>query len=297
MRLVATVLVWAAVMVVASACTPSAPEERPIIVGVGTTVEQQVLAALTVEALERAGMSAVVTPAGSDTVDLRDAAMAGRIDLYWDYTGAAWALGLGRPLGGDLADAEESHAVVREADEENGLSWLEPTRADATLALFVRASDAPEPPAANLSWLAGVLSSGDAPLCADADFLDRPAGYSALAREYSIAAERVDTVPADEERAVELVAAGRCFAGLATATSGAAAAAGLVATVDDQDLFPPFVVSPVARAEVLAIHPRLADALAPVTSKLTTEALAGLNAAVVAGADPYELAAGYLGAG
>ena len=66
------------------------------------------------------------------------------IDVYWDYTGAAWVLGMQGQV--PPADPEESYEQVRSADAEIGLEWLAPTTANATLALFVRAEDAvPEP--------------------------------------------------------------------------------------------------------------------------------------------------------
>lgn len=277
-----------ALVLVVAACTEEAtPAPDPVIIGVGSTTEQRVLAALTLTALGRA---AVVTEVRTDlggTTALRGDAQQGRIELFWDYTGAAWALGLDnqRPVN----DPEESWERVHEADKANGLTWLPPTTANATLALFVRPTALPpEGEPRGLSWLATVLSEGGRALCADPDFIERPGGWAQLAGAYAINRGVVPLEHADEDEAIRKVAADDCFAGLATATSGAAQAEGLVEVTDDLRVFPAFVVAPVARTAALGAHPELADALAGLVALLDNGALAALNAQAE-GASPEEL--------
>jgi osmoprotectant transport system substrate-binding protein len=289
-------LAIAALAVVLVGCTgPVQPGARPLIVGMGDSNEQRLLAALTVEALEQADLPVEVRPGLGDTVGLRREALRGNIDLLWDYTGAAWALGLLQHA--PPADPHESYERVRSADERNDLVWLEPTAANATLALFVRADDLPpadEPRA--MSWLAGVLSSEEhTPLCADRDFIARPGGLDALGEAYDIARERLVVRPASESQAIAAVAEGECFAGLATATSGAARLAGLVPVSDDLGVFPAFVLAPVARADTLDHAPAVREALAPLIAILDTPTLATLNAEVEGGEEPEALAARFLG--
>ena len=276
-------------------CTGSDPD-TPIVVGFGPTVEQRVLAALTVEALQREGLAVDVRELEGQTTTLRRRARAGAIDLYWDYTGAAWALGLGERVP-PAADPLESYEQIRNADERIGLHWLTPTSANATLALFVRGEDLPPPDGdRSLAWLAGTLSSGGARLCADPEFLRSPAGLSALAVEYAINLDQVEQQPAAEEEAIASVAAGDCFAGLATATSGQAAVEGLVPVADVQSVFPAFVVAPVMPSENPVLRERVDAALAPVVRALDTPTLARLNAEVIAGGDPAAVAMSFIDA-
>lgn len=273
------------------ACAP-AEEERPeVVVGVGSTTEQRVLAALTVVALRAEGLPVSVRTDLGGTVALRREALRGAVDVYWDYTGAAWALGLQQQA--PPADPDESFARVRSADESRGLAWLPPSRANATLALFVRAADLPAE-SRSMTWLAGELSGGDKTLCADADFISRPGGLEALADAYAIERGRLRLKSAAEAEALQGVAAGECFAGLATATSGEAHVRDLVPVADDQMIFPAFVVAPVARAAALGEHPAIVPALARVVAALDTAALAALNGAVERGRDPQELATEHL---
>lgn len=267
------------------------PAEPRIAVGVGSTTEQRVLAALTAQALTEAGMTPDLHPDLGGTVGLRRAAIAGDIDVFWDYTGAAWALGMGQQA--PPADPEESFQRVSRADVRNGLTWLPPSRANATLALFVDRDDLPaQDRPRGLAWLASVLSAGDKHLCADEEFITRSGGLEALAAAYAIDLDRLtqSAIPASEADAISGVATGRCFAALATATSGEAIRAGLVPVSDDLMVFPAFAVAPVARTERLKDVPELAAAMASATAVLDTRALGELNAAVEAGRDPSRVA-------
>lgn len=280
----------AAVALLAASCAQPAPVRgRTVRIGVGSTDEQRVLAALTIAALDRAGIAVDPRTELGGTRRLRQEARRGAIDLYWDYTGAAWALGLGQQ--GPPADPGESYERVRDSDAGQGLIWLDPTKANATLALFVRAANQPED--GTLTALARELSAGGRRLCADPDFIDRPAGYEALADEYSIR-QLIPLRRASEREAIAAVADGTCLAGLATATSGEAVRAGLVPVADDQRVFPAFIIAPVARADVLERLPEIAGALRPVTGALTTSSLSQLNAQLIAGADPQVLAETFL---
>ncbi len=278
-----------------AACDRSEAESPPtVVIGVGSTVEQQVLAALTVVALEAEGLATDVRADLGDTVELRRQTLAGEIDLYWDYTGAAWGLGLGQQ--NPPAEPVESYQRVRQEDLANGLTWLEPTTANATLALFVRADDLPPDPQPNgMDWLAGQLSAGDRTLCVDDDFRRRPGGLAELAVAYPMDLSRLEVISAAEEEAIERVTDGSCFAGLGTATSGVARNAGLVPVEDELGVFPAFIVAPVARTSTLEELPGIAAALQPVTSAIDTPRLALLNAEAERGIEPEVLARQFLG--
>ena len=278
-------------LVLAGCVRDEPPSEPRIAVGVGSTTEQRVLAALTAQALTEAGMTPDLQPDLGGTVGLRRAALAGDIDVFWDYTGAAWALGMGQQA--PPADPEESFQRVSRADVRNGLTWLPASQANATLALFVDRDDLPaEDRPRGLAWLASVLSAGERHLCADQEFITRSGGLEALAAAYAIDLDRLteSAIPAAEPDAISGVASRRCFAALATATSGEAIRAGLTPVSDDLLVFPAFAVAPVVRTARLEDVPELAEALATVTAVLDTSALGELNAEVERGRDPARVA-------
>ena len=289
-----TALVAMAVLVLSlTACTTEVPEGAAVRVGAGSTVEQRVLGALTQVALEQTGLTVAVVGDLGDTVDVRGVALADDVDVYWDYTGAAWTLALGRAL--PPADPGESFEAVRAADDDNGLRWLGPSGADASLTFFVRAGERPAEDGATISWLAGQLGGGAGGLCADAEFLERPGGYDALAAAYAISTDLVPTTPTGTTKAMTAVATGECVAGLATTTSGTAVNAGLLPLRDDQGVFPALVLAPVVRTGGRADASGVALALEDLAGRLDSATLARLNAEVIAGADPVEVATDLLG--
>lgn len=275
-------------------CRPTAAAEG-VTVGIGATTEQRVLAALTLVALERAGVAARVEEVG-DTRDLHEAARRGEIDLFWDYSGAALSLELLRQQSPPTATQESFERAAKADSERDDLRWLGPSQANATLAMFVRAGDVAETDR-TLTLLSRRLSEEPLALCADPDFVSRPEGLASLAEEYAISDEALRrTVAAPEPDAIAGVAAGECFAGLVTATSGAAQNAGLVPVDDDLRVFPAFVVAPVVRGATLTRTPALEGALGQVIALLdSTARLRALNARVEDGTDPRVVAEEALG--
>lgn len=276
-------------LALAVACSREPVDAGPVLtIGVGSTTEQSVLAALTVVALDAEGIVWDRAEGLSGTNGLRRLARTGEVDLFWDYTGAAWARGLYQQA--PPADADDSYERVKFADErDNNFVWLDRAEANATLALFIRRGAEATSELVTLSALSAELTDG-APLCADADFLQREGGLAALAAEYPINLDQLQVLAMPEAQAIEGVAAGECFAGLGTATSGAAYNAGLIPVSDDRQLFPAFVVAPVVREEALEAEPRLPEVLRRITGWLTTERLRELNARVEGGAPPLQVA-------
>jgi osmoprotectant transport system substrate-binding protein len=268
-------------------CTPADPAaeaEVPIRVGAGSTVEQQVLAALAAEALRRHDRPAEVVADLGDGPAVRDAALEGRVDAHWDYSGAAWTVSLG--LTAPPVDAQESFEAVAAEDAAQGLRWLGPAPADARLALFVPA-DAVGSEEPTLSWFARTVGAGGGRVCADREYLTSPAGLPHLVDVYAISAEALEVEPADEAEALRRTAEGHCAAGLGSATSAEAAGRDLVALRDDQGVFPALAVAPVVRDGSRAADPVVVEVLEDLAALLTTERLAALNA-LADGGEPID---------
>ncbi|WP_370328184.1 glycine betaine ABC transporter substrate-binding protein [Euzebya sp.] len=291
-RFIAPVL--ALLVAVALTACDGADDPRPIRVGAGSTTEQQVLAALTAGLLDRDGHPAEVVPDLGDTTDVREAALDGDIDVYWDYSGATWALALG--LTAPPIDAQESYEAVAAEEEGNGLRWLTSSGVDARLAFFVRPEALTDAEDATLTWLAGELGQVDGALCADPAFLDAPSGYAYLADTYAIAPDATATRGAGEEEALRGTAEGTCIAGMASATSGLARELGLVALTDDQGVFPAQVVAPVVRLDTTVLDDRAERLVGSLSAELTTDALADLNAEAQAGTPIDQVAGAFLDA-
>ena len=102
-------------------------------VGSKEFTEQLILGYITKFALEDAGAEASdqIGLVGSTTV--REALTSGEIDLYWEYLGTGWVTYLGNESG--IPDVQEQFEAVRDADLENGITWLEPAPFNNTYAI------------------------------------------------------------------------------------------------------------------------------------------------------------------
>lgn len=278
---------------VLAGCWPTGPDAEPpdsapvaIRVGTGQQPESQLLAAVMVELLAAAEVSAEAVVL-AEASDARRALELGDVDVMPSYTGEVWLGVLERA--DPPSDQATSLARVAESDEQRGLRWLRPPivsgdvatpPADATFA-FVVDDDGPHAEVGTISQLATRLGQLDDPaLCVDPDFANREDGLPVVLDAYSIAPESVrvqGTVPSE---AVLGVAAGECVAGLTSATDGAAWAIGLRPLVDDLGVFPAFVVAPVVDEDDLD---RVEEALRPMTRRLTTALLGEWNARIVQG--------------
>lgn len=111
-------------------------------VGSKEFTEQLILGHLTKLALEEAGadVNDQIGLVGSTTV--REALTSGEIDLYWEYLGTGWVTYLGNEEG--IPDVQEQYEAVRDADVDNGVSWLEPTPFNNTYAIAMTDENADE---------------------------------------------------------------------------------------------------------------------------------------------------------
>lgn len=290
---------------VAGACTPApGSEPRPtatgerVTIGVEAEGETQLLGQVMRRLLAAAGIRARLEEL-DDGAAIRQALELGAVDVAVGYTGEAWLQALGRP--DPPGDARTSFREVARADAERGLIWLRPRfarapsparpPADATFAFFVQGAPlAGAPSLATMSEFAARVSADpSARVCVDDEFGTRPDGLRRLWRSYSVDPDR-GYFPAGPREALRGVAAGGCLAGLASATSGEAWRLNLQPLIDDRQVFPAFVVTPVVAEEATAEHPGLPGALRPLADTLTTEMLGQWNARVASGAPVEKVA-------
>ena len=113
-----------------------------VTVGSKEFTEQFILGYITKFALEDAGAEAgdQIGLVGSTTV--REDLTSGEIDLYWEYLGTGWVTYLGNESG--IPDVQEQFEAVRDADAENGITWLEPAPFNNTYAIAMTDETAEE---------------------------------------------------------------------------------------------------------------------------------------------------------
>jgi glycine betaine/choline ABC-type transport system substrate-binding protein len=200
--------------------------------------------------------------------------LAGRIDVYVEYTGTALtAILKEKPAGGRAAVLDR---VRREYDRRFRLLVGAPFGFDNTFALVVRGSDARRLHLRTISdavpyarhWRAGF----------GYEFKERPDGYPGLERVYGLHFASIRLMDlgllyrALLEHQVDLV--------VGNSTDGLLSARDLVVLSDDKHDFPPYEAVPILRPEMLQRHPELRPVLAALAGRISDEDMRRLNYAV-----------------
>ncbi len=203
------------------------------------------------------------------------ALLAGRIDLYPEYTGTALTAILKEKPSGSSQEVYER--VKEEYARRFGIEVAAPLGFNNSFALVVRGDDARRLQLHTISAL-----SGQAPrwrMGVGYEFLERPDGFAGLAKTYGLrfaAAPRVMDLGllyrALDEKQVDVI--------VGSSTDGLIQARGLAVLDDDRRYFPPYDAVPVVREQALAEHPAVREALAELRGKISEEDMRRLNYAV-----------------
>ena len=250
---------------------------RRVVIGSKNFTEQLILGELLAQFLEHAARAPVERRfylAG--TYVCHQALLAGRIDMYVEYTGTALTAILRRPR---AADPAEVYSTVRdEYGRRFGLDVLRPLGFNNSFALVVRGEDARR---LNLSTISGLAHY--APLWrigVGYEFLERPDGYRGLISTYGLHFKEAPRVMdlgllyrAIESREVDLI--------IGSNTDGLIAALDLVVLDDDRHYFPPYDAVPLVRREVLEQFPMVGKALDQLAGRISAVDMRRMNYAIV----------------
>jgi osmoprotectant transport system substrate-binding protein len=252
------------------------PHFGGLTVGSKNFTEQLILGELLAQYLEFTLKSAVDRRfylAG--TYICQQALLAGRIDLYVEYTGTALAAVLKET---PISDHRQAFNLVRqEYASRFNLIVMPPLGFDNSFALVMRGQDAREKHLTRLSQLgpfAPQMRMG-----VGYEFLERPDGYNGLLRRYNLTFAEPPRVMdlgllyrALQSRQVDIVAGSN--------TDGLIAALNLVVLEDDLHYFPPYDAVPITRPDTLPRYAGLQDALTGLAGKISIHAMRQMNYAV-----------------
>jgi osmoprotectant transport system substrate-binding protein len=231
---------------------------------------------------------------------VRQALLAGEIDLYVEYTGNAGLFfnDAANPAWKDLDRGYELGSRLDYAA--NRIVWLTPARASNAWALAVRSDVAQAYQLRTMSdfgrWVAG---GGHVVLICSAEFANAGTLRS-LERTYGFTLRSSQLIVlAGGETAATITAAAAGTNGANTAmvygTDGGIAAAHLQILEDDRHDQPVYAPVPVVRESVLRQYPQIATIVKPLMESLDREVLQGLNARVqINGESDEAVAAEYL---
>jgi osmoprotectant transport system substrate-binding protein len=202
------------------------------------------------------------------------AILAGRIDIYPEYTGTALSAIFKQPVGGDPAMVYQR---VKARYEHLGLT-LEPGFGfNDTFALEIRGEDARRLRIRTLSQAAAYATQWRAGF--GYEFMERPDGYQGLASAYGLHF-------ASPPRIMDLGLLARALRdhqidlAAGNTTDGLIPALDLFVLEDDRHYFPPYEAVPVVREQTLREHPEVAQALAAMAGEISDHEMQELNYAV-----------------
>ena len=203
------------------------------------------------------------------------ALLAGRIDMYVEYTGTALVAILKEPPSSDHAAVFNTvkDLYARKFD----LEVLPSLGFDNTFAMVMRGSDARRLRLKTLSDAAAVAPQ--LRLGVGYEFIERPDGYKGLVSKYGLKFAEAPRVMdlgllyrALQNNQVDLVAGSN--------TDGLIAALDLVVLEDDLHYFPPYDAVPIVRRDTLDRHPEVGKALRALSGRITAEDMRRMNYAV-----------------
>ncbi len=202
----------------------------------------------------------------------QQAILAGRIDMYVEYTGTALAAVLKEPTGGG---AEAVYNRVKTAYRDRfHLVVAEPLGFDNTFAIVVRGEDARRLHLRTISDAAPQASSWQAGF--GYEFMERPDGYKGFTRTYGLRFAGPPRIMdlgllyrALLSRQVDLVAG--------SATDGLLSAQDLVVLEDDRHYFPPYQAVPIIRQATAERQPEVLQTLSKLAGRISGSDMRRLN--------------------
>jgi len=267
-----------AVAVLLSSCSSSHSDR--IVVGSKNFTESFILGELIAQQIEahtRLQVERRFYLAGSYIC--QQAILAGRIDVYPEYTGTALtAILKENASGGQSEDKREVYRRVKsEYERRFGLTLTPAFGFNDTFAMEIRGEDARRLNIKTLSQATAFAPQWHAGF--GYEFMERPDGYRGLAATYGLRF-------AEQPRIMDLGLLTRALKdhqidlAAGNTTDGLIPALDLVVLEDDRHYFPPYEAVPVIRQQTLQQHPEIAQALAALAGKISDEEMQRLNYAV-----------------
>jgi len=247
-----------------------------IVIGSKNFTEQLILGELFAQIIEsRAHVRVERRFYLAGTFICQQAILAGRIDIYPEYTGTALTAVLKQQPSGNKQDIYQR--VKQAYEKQFGLTLGPALGFDDTFAMVIRGEDARGLHLKTLSQAAAFTPYWRAGF--GYEFMERPDGYKGLAASYGLRFAEPPRIMdlglltrALVQRQVDLIAGNN--------TDGLIPALDLFVLEDDHYYFPPYEAVAVMRQEMLKNHPEVKSALDDLAGAISDEDMRRLNYAV-----------------
>ena len=267
-------LIVIATALVIPSCAPSRVDR--IVIGSKNFTESLILGELFAQQIEshtRLKVERRFYLAG--TYICQQAILAGRVDLYPEYTGTALTAILKEPANSDKGTVYQR--VKSEYERRFRLTLGPSLGFNDTFAMEIRGEDARRLNLKTLSQAAAFAPRWRAGF--GYEFMERPDGYRGLAATYGLHF-------AEPPRVMDLGLLARALQNhqidlaAGNATDGLIPALDLFALEDDKHYFPPYEAVPVIRMQTLQEHPEISQLITDLAGKISDEEMQRLNYAV-----------------
>jgi len=266
--------VFAALALLLPSCAPSHSDR--IVVGSKNFTESLLLGEIVAQQIEaHTNLTVERRFYLAGTYICQQAILAGRIDVYPEYTGTALTAILKQNAGGDKQDVYQR--VKSEYESRFGLALGPAFGFNDTFAMEIRGEDARRLNLKTLSQAA--VSAPQWRAGFGYEFMERPDGYRGLAATYGLHF-------AEQPRIMDLGLLARALKdhqidlAAGNATDGLIPALDLFVLEDDRHYFPPYEAVPVMREQVIQQHPEAAQAVAALAGTISDQEMQRLNYAV-----------------
>ena len=263
---------------------------RTFTIGGKAFTEQYVLAEITKQMMEKAGLQAR-TRVGYATDKIRQAQLAGEVDISWDYSWTGYRLHLGFA---DAKDPDEALRIVRETDSENGLIWLTRSSVKNGSALAVNLDYAAEKCIHSVDDLAQAIRNGlKVRFASDQECHKREDCLIGMQRAYDfkIPKAQIDVMNVAETH--EALHERRADVGVVYITDGKIPAYDLELLEDPKAVTNANYLTPVVASRALEEEPRIRAILEKIAGALDTETSQDLHYRVDIVGQPVEQVAAY----
>jgi osmoprotectant transport system substrate-binding protein len=266
-------------------------------VGSKDFTESILLGQITMQMLKANGANVVDKTNIKGSVTTREALTSSQIDMYWEYTGTGWISYLKNTK--PIADAQQQFDAVAKDDlAKNKIVWADRAPLNNTYAMAVKKNTADKLGTKSLSDLAALASSNPsaATFCIESEFSTRDDGLPGMLAAYGINVPKSNIKMLETGVIYSETAKGStCNFGEVFATDGRITPLGLVVLADSKNFFPVYNAALTMREETSTKYPKVAQILAPIAAKLTTETMQQLNAQVDnKGLEPADVARTWL---
>jgi len=274
----------------------------PLVVGSKIDTEGDLLGSMMVLLLQDGGFEVIDRTKTGATSVVREAIIAGEIDMYPEYTGNGYYLFSGKTEAELWKDPATAYETVKKLDyEANSIVWLQPAPANNTWAIAIRGDLARQENLSTMEDLAAFIrDGGEFKIAGSEEFVSSEAALPAFEKGYGFTLEDNQMIVfSSGNTAVTEQAASRgtdgVNAAMAYGTDGQLAALDLKVMTDTLGIQPVYEPAPIIRSEVLDQFPEIKDILEPVFLSLDLETLQALNGQIsVQGVPAQSVALFYL---